>query len=110
MALSSRKLRRFPDRRTEAENILPARRIITKTEAPRMQRERMISFSGGICEGILIAIIIGHIYIGTIGMEGALDAMTTGNVDKNWVREHHSLWLEKIEGKSESHRHMHPAE
>ena len=36
-----------------------------------------------------------HIYIGTIGMEGAFEAMGTGEVDVNWAKEHHSLWLEE---------------
>lgn len=42
---------------------------------------------------VLIAIVVAHIYIGTIGMEGAFDAMGTGQVDRNWAREHHSLWV-----------------
>lgn len=45
---------------------------------------------------LLIALIIAHIYIGTIGMEGAIDAMWSGNVDETWAREHHSLWVEKL--------------
>jgi formate dehydrogenase subunit gamma len=44
-----------------------------------------------------ICVILGHIYIGTVGMEGALSAMTTGEVDANWAREHHSLWVEEVE-------------
>jgi formate dehydrogenase subunit gamma len=47
----------------------------------------------------LILVILGHIYIGTLGMEGAFDAMGTGKVDEEWAREHHSLWLEEIEAK-----------
>ncbi|HLI12733.1 MAG TPA: formate dehydrogenase subunit gamma [Alphaproteobacteria bacterium] len=46
---------------------------------------------------VLIAVILGHIYIGTIGMKGAFDAMGTGKVDENWAREHHNLWVEEIE-------------
>ena len=34
-----------------------------------------------------------HIYIGTIGMEGAFEAMGEGTVDVNWAKQHHSLWL-----------------
>jgi len=49
-----------------------------------------------------IAVILGHIYIGSIGMEGAFAAMGSGQVDSNWAREHHSLWMEKIAGKAES--------
>ena len=37
----------------------------------------------------------GHIYIGTIGMEGAFEAMGEGTVDVNWAKEHHALWLEQ---------------
>ena len=40
-----------------------------------------------------IAVIIAHIYIGTLGMEGAFEAMGTGDVDLNWAKEHHGLWL-----------------
>lgn len=45
---------------------------------------------------ILIALIIAHIYIGTVGMEGAVEAMWSGTVDENWAREHHSLWVEDL--------------
>jgi formate dehydrogenase subunit gamma len=41
----------------------------------------------------MIAIIIGHIYLGTIGIRGSFDAMSTGRVDLNWAREHHWLWV-----------------
>ncbi len=46
---------------------------------------------------VLMAIIIAHIYIGTLGMEGAYDAMGSGEVDLNWAKEHHSLWVEEEE-------------
>jgi formate dehydrogenase subunit gamma len=46
---------------------------------------------------VLTAVILAHIYIGTIGMEGAFDAMGTGEVDENWAREHHSLWVKQLE-------------
>jgi formate dehydrogenase subunit gamma len=49
---------------------------------------------------LLTAVIIGHIYIGTIGMEGAFDAMGSGEVDENWAREHHSRWYEEATGRS----------
>jgi formate dehydrogenase subunit gamma len=45
---------------------------------------------------VLIALILAHIYIGTLGMEGAFRAMTDGQVDENWAAEHHSLWLRQI--------------
>jgi formate dehydrogenase subunit gamma len=42
---------------------------------------------------LFIAVILAHIYIGTLGMEGAFEAMGTGTVDLNWAKEHHDLWL-----------------
>ena len=42
---------------------------------------------------LLVAVIFAHIYIGTIGMEGAFEAMGSGEVDMNWAKEHHSLWV-----------------
>ena len=44
---------------------------------------------------LFIAAMLGHIYIGTIGMEGAFEAVGEGTVDLNWAKEHHSLWLEE---------------
>jgi formate dehydrogenase subunit gamma len=44
---------------------------------------------------LFVAVMLGHIYIGTIGMEGAFEAMGSGTVDVNWAKEHHSLWLEQ---------------
>lgn len=43
----------------------------------------------------LIVLIIAHIYIGTLGMVGAFDAMGTGMVDENWAKQHHPLWAEE---------------
>jgi formate dehydrogenase subunit gamma len=49
----------------------------------------------GIFAMLFIAAMLAHIYIGTIGMEGAFEAMGTGTVDENWAREHHPLWLDE---------------
>lgn len=46
----------------------------------------------GLTAVIMIAIILGHIYIGTLGMEGAFDAIGRGKVDENWAIEHHQGW------------------
>ena len=43
---------------------------------------------------LFVAVILAHIYIGTLGMEGAFEAMGTGEVDLNWAKEHHDLWLQ----------------
>lgn len=46
--------------------------------------------------GVLyIAAMLVHIYMGTLGMEGAFEAMATGDVDVNWAKEHHRLWLDE---------------
>jgi len=44
---------------------------------------------------VFVALIIAHIYIGTLGMEGGFDAMSNGEVDLNWAKQHHSLWVEQ---------------
>ena len=51
---------------------------------------------------VLTAIIIAHIYIGSVGMEGAFDAMGSGEVEEQWAREHHGLWLEELQDKGEA--------
>jgi formate dehydrogenase subunit gamma len=48
---------------------------------------------------LFIAVMLAHIYIGSIGMEGAFDAMGTGEVDLNWAKENHSLWVEEEQAK-----------
>ena len=48
----------------------------------------------GVIAVLFVAAMLGHIYIGTIGMEGAFEAMGEGTVDVNWARQHHSLWLQ----------------
>ncbi|WP_249127732.1 formate dehydrogenase subunit gamma [Bradyrhizobium lablabi] len=46
---------------------------------------------------LFVAVIIAHIYIGTLGMEGAFEAMARGDVDLNWAKEHHDQWLAQLE-------------
>lgn len=46
---------------------------------------------------VMIAMILAHIYIGSVGMEGAYDAMGSGEVELQWAREHHGLWVEEVE-------------
>jgi formate dehydrogenase subunit gamma len=51
---------------------------------------------------LFVAVMLAHIYIGTIGMEGAFEAMGSGTVDINWAREHHSLWLEEENARAQA--------
>jgi formate dehydrogenase subunit gamma len=54
---------------------------------------------------LMMAMFIGHIYMGTVGMEGAYKAMRTGYVDETWAKEHHELWHDDIKaGKIPAHR------
>lgn len=45
---------------------------------------------------LMMALFIGHIYMGTLGMAGAYSAMKTGYVDETWAKEHHELWYDDI--------------
>jgi len=48
---------------------------------------------------VMMLAIIAHIYIGSVGMEGAFDAMGNGQVDLEWARQHHDLWVAEEEAK-----------
>ena len=77
------------------------------TTIDTMQRAEMVH---GIATVLFIAFMLGHIYIGTVGMQGAYEAMGEGTVDINWAREHHSLWLEKETGRTSRPPSAVPAE
>lgn len=50
---------------------------------------------------LILAASFGHIYMGTIAMEGAFESMATGYCDANWAREHHDLWYEEVASTAE---------
>ncbi|MDY0055279.1 MAG: hypothetical protein RBS46_03190 [Methyloversatilis sp.] len=56
-----------------------------------MQIANIVHLIGGL---IVMTLSLAHIYIGSIGMEGALDGMKTGYVDETWAKEHHELWYD----------------
>jgi formate dehydrogenase subunit gamma len=60
---------------------------------------QLSTFLHSVLSIILIGVIFAHIYIGTIGMQGAFDAMGTGKVDINWAKEHHSRWVDQVQGR-----------
>ncbi|MBI4274041.1 MAG: formate dehydrogenase subunit gamma [Rhizobiales bacterium] len=65
----------------------------------------------GVVAVLFVAVMLAHIYIGSIGMEGAFEAMGTGEVDVNWAKEHHKLWVDEEMGKGRSSgRAAQPAE
>lgn len=55
----------------------------------------------GIGALLFVAASFGHIYMGTVGAEGAFMAMRTGQVDESWAREHHELWYQEVSGQAE---------
>ena len=58
-----------------------------------MQIAHMIHAAAGV---IMMVLFMGHIYMGTLGMSGAFNAMKTGYVDETWAKEHHELWYDDI--------------
>ena len=48
---------------------------------------------------LMILLALGHIYMGTIGVEGALQSMKTGEVDEVWARDHHEAWFDQVTAK-----------
>jgi formate dehydrogenase subunit gamma len=45
---------------------------------------------------IMILFALGHIYVGTIGVEGAYGNMRDGVTDETWIKEHHELWYNDV--------------
>ena len=62
------------------------------TDIAGLQEANMLH---GLIAVVMVAVILAHIYIGSVGMEGAFDAMGKGEVDINWAKQHHALWAEK---------------
>jgi formate dehydrogenase subunit gamma len=72
-----------------------------------MQIAHMIHAVGAV---LIMAMFLGHIYIGTIGMKDAYGAMRTGYVDEAWAQEHHELWYDDVRaGKIPAQRSAPPA-
>ncbi len=46
--------------------------------------------------GLVMAMSLGHIYLGTLGVEGAYEGMRHGYVDETWAKEHHEHWYNDI--------------
>ncbi|HUU72373.1 MAG TPA: formate dehydrogenase subunit gamma, partial [Burkholderiales bacterium] len=67
---------------------------------PNFEQTRFTMQIANITHGVgallFMAASLGHIYMGTIGTEGAYKAMRTGYVDETWAKEHHELWLKDV--------------
>jgi formate dehydrogenase subunit gamma len=70
------------------------------TDFTALQEQQLNQLWHGFVSLALIVMIMAHIYIGSVGMEGALDAMNSGRVDRNWAKEHHSLWVDEEDQKA----------
>ncbi len=83
---------------------------------PNLEQYRLVMQISHIIHSVAALLLIvgalAHIYIGTIGTEGALEGMITGKVDKTWAKQHHDLWLETLEKQSSatSDEHKHNTE
>jgi len=51
---------------------------------------------------LFIAAALGHIYLGTIGMEDAYESMRNGVVDETWAKEHHEYWYNEVKGQGKA--------
>ncbi len=85
------------------------------TELTRQQEQQYAQIWHSYVGLTMIAVILAHIYIGTLGMEGAFAAMGSGWVDRQWAEEHHDLWVEEKDRKAGPDRAAgrpaaHPAE
>ncbi len=45
---------------------------------------------------LVVAMSLGHMYLGSIGVEGAYGAMRFGYVDEAWAKEHHQYWYDDV--------------
>ncbi|MEM8877610.1 MAG: formate dehydrogenase subunit gamma [Pseudomonadota bacterium] len=80
------------------------------TDLTPLQEMQLQTAWHGIVGLAMIIVIIAHIYIGSIGMEGAFDAMGSGEVDLNWAKEHHNLWVDEVQARErETGRSSSPA-
>jgi len=64
------------------------------TERSGMQLSHILHSGSGV---ILTGFAFWHIYLGTIGTEGALEGMVKGEVDVEWAKQHHDIWYEELE-------------
>lgn len=48
----------------------------------------------------VIAFFFVHLYLATVGVEGAFGSMLNGYVDENWAKQHHRLWYQEVKGQA----------
>jgi formate dehydrogenase subunit gamma len=65
------------------------------TERDSMQFWNIVHSASGV---LLIAVALGHIYLGSIGTEGVLEGIVGGEVDESFARQHHKVWYDEVKG------------
>jgi len=63
------------------------------TERPGMQLANVVH---GVSALVCCFFILMHIYLATIGSEGALEGMLSGEVDEQYAKNHHPLWYDEV--------------
>jgi len=73
---------------------------------PNLGTERVVLQLSHIVHTLTAALLIvgalGHIYIGTIGTEGAFEGMISGKVDSSWAAQHHDIWYQDIKNQTQT--------
>ena len=64
--------------------------------SPTRENMQIAQMVHGASSLLMMALFIGHIYMGTIGAKGAYSAMRNGYVDETWAKEHHELWYDDV--------------
>jgi len=76
---------------------------------PNFEQTRSVMQQANVIHAItamlFIALALSHIYIGTIGAEGAYESMRHGVVDEAWAKEHHDIWYEEVKA-SKARQHF----
>jgi formate dehydrogenase subunit gamma len=67
---------------------------------PNFEQARLVMIQANLIHAIaaviVVALSLGHIYMGTIGMDGAYESMRFGYVDETWAQEHHKYWYDDV--------------
>lgn len=51
---------------------------------------------------IALAFFTVHLYLATVGVEGAFETMKTGYADARWVQQHHDLWFAELQSRGQA--------
>ncbi len=70
------------------------------TDLTPLQEQQLAQLWHASVSLVMIALMLSHIYIGSLGMQGAFAAMGSGMVDLNWAKEHHDLWVAEQQAKA----------